>query len=230
MSLVITLDGPGGSGKSEITRLCTEALGGLWLNSGQAYRLLTWTALQKGWDGTEEDLVSFFPCLLEKGQLQWKPCRHQVVCGLSSSESLPFPEDQPRIESAIGVLARQLCVRDFINSSLRDLSFETPYFFFEGRDMGSVVFPNADLKIFLTASLKERARRRFKQRPSGQSLEEIQVKLAQRDWDDAHRSIGALVQPAGCWVCDSSNFSLEETVQAILDHIRSGLGGHFSSS
>ncbi|WP_192875484.1 (d)CMP kinase, partial [Candidatus Similichlamydia epinepheli] len=116
-----------------------------------------------------------------------------------------------------------LCVRSHVNDLLREIVCDTrdvTYFFLDGRDMGSVVFMDADLKIFLTASLDVRAERRFKQRSSGESFEEVKNKLAKRDKEDRSRQVGALVEPEGCWLLVSSDLSLEETVRKILDRLK----------
>ncbi|WP_108624251.1 (d)CMP kinase [Candidatus Similichlamydia epinepheli] len=224
MSLIITIDGPGGSGKSDVARLCAESAGGVWINSGQAYRLITWVALKSGWDGTEGDFAMRLPSLLENGLLTWECVSSKVI--FLSSLSSPSDKDQTEIESAIGVVATNGSVRSYVNNLLKDLiqKENSKYFFLDGRDMGSVVFPGADLKIFLTASLDVRAERRLRQRSFGESIDDIRKRLEKRDEDDRNRLVGGLVEPEGCWLLVSSDLSLQETVMKILDRIRQEWG------
>ncbi|VAW85405.1 Cytidylate kinase [hydrothermal vent metagenome] len=214
---VITIDGPGGSGKGTVSRLIAHQLGWHFLDSGALYRLVALAALKRQLDFFEEEKIALIaskldvkfkvnsgigePQILLEGALVGDEIRSEQ-CGDSASKVAALPA----VRAAL--LQRQ---RDFRCS---------PGLVADGRDMGSVVFPHAELKIFLDASAEERAQRRYKQlKEKGMSanlaalLEEIQV----RDARDRNRSVAPLIPAVGAILVDSTTQGIDEVVAGILE-------------
>jgi len=214
---VITIDGPSGSGKGTVSRIIAARLGWHFLDSGALYRLVALAVLRDQQDLSDESKISIIareldiefkvnsnvgePQILLAGDVVGDEIRSEQ-CGNAASKVATLP----RVREAL--LARQ---RDF-----RSL----PGLVADGRDMGSVVFPDAGLKIFLDASAEERAQRRYKQlKEKGMSanlcglLEEIKG----RDARDRNRSVAPLKAAAGALLVDSTDQGIDEVVAGILE-------------
>ncbi|MFQ5536894.1 MAG: (d)CMP kinase [Gemmatimonadota bacterium] len=218
---VITIDGPAGSGKSTTAREVARRLGYRHLDSGALYRALTFALLKAGIPPGEWEEMT--PEDLEKLNVAMKPTPtgfHILVRGREVDAELRSPE----VTRHVSGLARLPAVRGWLLSQQRDAGREGGLVA-DGRDMGSVVFPDADLKIFLTADLHERARRRLrdegKTNPTPEEVEEEAVRIEARDRTDAGRALSPLVRPEGAWVLDTTSLSFEEQVDAIVRRAQS---------
>ena len=207
-SPVIAIDGPSASGKGTIAKRVAQALGYHYLESGALYRLVALLALRQ--DLTDEtalaeaaesmDLAFRGEEILLEDQDVSQHIRHEVV-GNRASEVARLPA----VRQAL--LARQRAFR------------EPPGLVADGRDIGTVVFPDAALKIFLTASPQVRAERRYKQlieKGISANLRALSRDLAERDARDANRPVAPLVSAPDSQVLDSSALSIEEVVERIL--------------
>lgn len=213
---LITIDGPAGSGKTTVARLLSKRLNMRCLNTGLMYRAFAWWAVEKGlvpWnpkaeEGLEEFLVEFG----EEGESQ-----KVFVSGRDISSNLC----DPKVEMLSSELSKIEAVRSRM-LVLQRLEGEKGPLVAEGRDMGTVVFPNADIKFFLTAKEGTRAYRRWKERrDKGELVEYHQVleELKKRDMQDSTREIAPLVVPEGAIVVDTTDRGIEEVLEILLGHV-----------
>jgi len=208
---VITIDGPSASGKGTVARLVAQTLGFHYLDSGALYRLVALRALQDNINTNDEMQLAAIARQIDfsfENSLVWLDGRNvddairAESCGEFASRVAHFSA----LRAAL--LQRQ---RDFCKS---------PGLVTDGRDMGSVVFPDAKFKIYLTASVEERANRRYKQlkeKGINASIPELLKMLRERDQRDSNRTLSPLRQYADAQLLDTSNLSIDEVVKRILD-------------
>lgn len=211
---IITIDGPSGAGKSTVSRKLAEKLGYMYLDTGAMYRAVALYAVLKGISLDEADMVEKL-CENLPLELKRKDDRLIVVLdGQDVSEDVRKPEMGPaasKVSAYPGVRERLWKIQRKIG---RDGGVVA-----EGRDMGTVVFPEADFKFFLTASTEQRGKRRFlelREKGFPVDLDEIIREIQKRDEDDSSREVAPL-RPAGDAVLiDSSAISAEEVVETML--------------
>lgn len=212
---VITIDGPSGSGKGTVAGLLAKRLGWRLLDSGALYRLLAFAARNHGVDLTNEEALKVLAAHLDV-QFSAKTGGGQRI--ILEGEDVT---DVIRSEQ-VGAGASQVAALPAVREALlqRQRAFlEAPGLVADGRDMGTVVFPQAQLKIFLTASAEERARRRYLQL-KGKGMEADQASLLQeiqeRDERDSQRSVAPLKPASDAIVLDSTSLSIDEVQEKIL--------------
>lgn len=217
---VITVDGPSGSGKGTICRLLAQKLGWSLLDSGALYRLTALAARHHGVPLNDVEALSVLAAHLDvrfvaeegsdenqillEGEEVTTAIRTEE-CGLEASQVAAIPE-----------------VREALLARQRDFAHE-PGLVADGRDMGTVVFPNAVLKIYLDASAEERAKRRYKQlidKEVGASLEDILSDIQARDDRDMNRPVAPLKPAEDAIRLDSTSMSIDEVLQAVLEEAR----------
>lgn len=203
MKNVIAIDGPAASGKSTVSRGIASALGYLFVSSGHFYRALAW--------GTVRDHLS------NEGIDEWIGKRSldvNVSTGglllLLDGEDVTPHLSEPDVAAKVSVIAAFPAVRDYVNSRLRSLA-ESHSLVMEGRDVGSVVFPETPFKFYLDASPEERARRR-----AGEGKIDS---VAERDRLDSTRATAPLTIPRGAIVIDTTHLDIPQVITAILDHL-----------
>lgn len=217
--LLVTLDGPAASGKSTIARKLARALGVPYLYTGMMYRAITWLALRRGIPIRRvrrlAALAGRLPIKFDFGR---SGGMRVFVAGVDATRQLQTPEIS-RLTSTF--IAPQIPIRRQLVKLQRRYAGSRGLVA-EGRDTGSVVFPDAPYKFFLTASLEVRARRREADlRKAGimQPLTEIRRDLARRDVEDATRKQGKLRAEPDCWVIDNSRLGVRETLDQMLRRI-----------
>lgn len=216
MQKVITVDGPSGSGKGSLCQLLAKQLGWSLLDSGALYRIVGLAAERRGVDFADAEALATLAAGLK---VRFEP-------GVSGEPSKVILDNED-ISSAVraettGSLASQVAVHGAVRDALLGLQREfagDQGLIADGRDMGTVVFPHAPLKIYLTASAEERANRRYKQlKDSGQSvnlaalLEDIQT----RDERDINREVAPLRPAADAVIIDSSLLAIEDVLKQVL--------------
>ncbi len=220
---VITIDGPSGAGKGTVSQLVAEKLGWHILDSGALYRLL---ALAVSHHGMSTDDVETLKVLAEHLDIQFKQSADGHVEIILEGEVVTQAIRTEEIGNHASKLAAIPEVRDGLLSRQRAFS-QSPGLVADGRDMGTVVFPSAPIKVFLTASAEERAQRRLMQlQEKGETvnLEELVETIKERDERDANREIAPLVPAAGALVIDSTDLTIEQVVEIIFDEtVKAGL-------
>lgn len=208
--LTIAIDGPASSGKGTVARRVAEQLGYAYVDTGAMYRAVGLAALRAGIDPTDAAGTTRIAEALQfafdwhKGQLRVIADREDVSAAIRNE--------------AVGKAASAVAVHPGVRAALlqtqRDLGAGGGVVM-DGRDIGTVVLPNADLKIFLDASLEERARRRHAESP-GSSYEQVYAELAARDAQDSGRATAPLKQADDAVRVDTTKHSIDEVVDAVL--------------
>jgi cytidylate kinase len=211
---VITIDGPSGSGKGTVAALVAERLGWHYLDSGALYRLLGLAAQRSGVDLEAGDALA---ALATRMQIRMDSTR-VLLDGEDVSDAI-------RTEvagAAASRVASQAAVRAALLTWQREAA-RPPGLVADGRDMGSVVFPRAVLKVYLTATAEERAQRRYKQlkqKGLDVSLSTLTREIEERDARDSTRATAPLRAPAGAFVLDTTSLSIEEVFGRVLEAVR----------
>jgi cytidylate kinase len=206
---VITIDGPAASGKSSVSRELARRLGWKWLSTGAFYRGLGYVALREG--VRDEDIPSLVR-LARSGiwSVRMEDDRTRVYYGSEDVTSEILTEDSGGRASKVGQIPE---VRQALLEGQRDCALGVPGLVAEGRDCGTVVFPQAFLKVYLTASQEERAIRRA--REQGLSVEETESQQRERDRQDSTRRAAPLSVPSDARVLDSNGLDLNQVVERI---------------
>lgn len=202
---VIAIDGPAGAGKSTVARALAARLGLEYLDTGAMYRAVTFCALRRGIDTADVERVAHLAeeISLEVGE-------HGVlVDGVDATTEIRSRE----VTTAVSAVAANSAVRTELVRRQRNWANARGGGVLEGRDIGSVVFPDAELKLYLTASPRVRAERRVAE--TGGDVDEIEAAIAKRDSSDASRSDGPLVEAAGAVVVDTTGLSIDEVLERI---------------
>lgn len=213
-SWVIAIDGPAGAGKSTVARRVAKDLGLLFLDTGAMYRALTWKALQEGLDLAD---VAGLERLAQTSriELQAAPDGDRVfIDGRDVTEFIRSPE----VTSRVSEVAKVAGVREHLVRQQQALGANGGVVA-EGRDIGTVVFPRADLKIFLVASPAERARRRARDlERAGHTVDlaALEAEIARRDTIDSTREVSPLKPAEDAIMIDSDHLSADEVASEIL--------------
>jgi len=215
---IITIDGPAGSGKSTAGRLLGATLGFLYLDSGALYRLVAWHAARVGLDLNDTRALSAFLEGLQPEVAADAQSFTLFLDGEEVSQALREPWVS-REASRVAVLP---LVRSWVTEKLRHLA-RNGGVVAEGRDLGTVVFPQAEIKFYLEAALETRAARRrqeWQQEDSRPSPEEVAAALAERDRRDATRAEAPMRAPHDALVIDTTDLNPQEVVRQCLARIR----------
>lgn len=211
MTYIIAIDGPSGSGKSTISKILSEKLKIEYLNTGLMYRAVTKYFLDKGHSEKSDDGI--LKSLLDEISIGFKDNK-LYLNGEDVTENLRNDEVTANVS--------WVSARDYVREKMVDLQrkiAENTSFILDGRDIGSVVFPDAKYKFYLTASALTRAKRRFDQGESDMSVEEIEKAIIRRDNYDSNRDIAPLKVADGAVIIDSSNLNIDQTIDLILSHL-----------
>ncbi|WP_304269945.1 (d)CMP kinase [Phascolarctobacterium succinatutens] len=215
--IVVAIDGPAGAGKSTIAKLAAEKLGYAYIDTGAMYRSVAWKFLQTG-KAFDEDFISG---LSKTMLIDFKPeakINRVFVDGTEVTDAIRTP----KVTAIVSRVAAIGAVREAMVDQQRRMG-EAGGVLMDGRDIGTVVFPNAQLKIFLTASVEERARRRYAEMVAkGQQvdLQQLQADIAERDKQDSERAISPLRQAEDALLLDTSDMGISEVTDRILQLVQ----------
>ena len=215
--LLITIDGPAGAGKTTVSRSLAGRLGYLYVDTGALYRGVALAAKKQGIDPNDDLGLKNLCHGLQLSFGEKKEGLRLTLNGEDISDSIRTPE----ITMLASAVSARPVVREYLLDLQRHLGKEKAVVF-EGRDMGTVVFPDADVKFFLVASTETRALRRYQEiKPSdSQTLEEVKRDIQRRDHNDSSRKVAPLRAAPDAIVIDSTKLSVDEVVDLMVSHIR----------
>lgn len=222
MMIQIAIDGPSGAGKSSLARRLAKELGYLYVDTGAMYRAIGLYMLRAGVDTS--DAAAVLPRLGEvRLELKYLDgTQHVFLNGEDVSEEIRREE----VSMAASSVSAHQGVRDFLTETQRSIA-QRNNVLMDGRDIGTIILPNAQIKIFLTASAEERARRRTRElREKGQPAEygEVLADIRRRDYNDSHRAAAPLRQAKDAVLVDTSDDDFEAAYQKLYRLIQGRLG------
>jgi len=216
--MIVTIDGPAGSGKSTAARGLAEALGIAFLDTGATYRAATLKALREDVDlANEAALVA----TVRSADIRLEPTAAGVRV-LLDGEDVSDAIRRDEVSENSHFIARSPAAREVLVALQRRIGESLGSFVAEGRDQGSVVFPEADVKFYLDASPQVRARRRTQElteREEKVNEFDVLAAIERRDQRDRTRSVAPLVQPEGAIVVDTSDLTVEQMVETLRRHV-----------
>ena len=214
MGLAVAIDGPAAAGKSTVAKKVAEAKGYTYIDTGAMYRAFTWYCLEKGVNCEDEAACC---ALIPEVTVELKP-GHIVLC---NGIDVTGPIREPRVSGNVSYIASYKEIRLALVEQQRKMA-ETDCVIMDGRDIGTYVLPNADVKIFQIASVETRAIRRYDENISKGiqcTLEEIEADVRKRDYIDSHREFAPLKPAADSVLLDTSFMNIDEVVNAIIEII-----------
>ncbi len=219
MSIAVAIDGPAGAGKSTIARAAAAKLGFIYVDTGALYRSIGLNALRSGIDLTDTKAIEDSLNGL-KVELAFDAQGAQVV--LLNGEDVSSLIRTPEVSMSASKVSAVPAVRAFLLDLQRNMA-KTQSVIMDGRDIGTVVLPDAQVKIFLTASPEIRAKRRFDELvEKGQEVkyEDVLADVIERDYNDSHREIAPLKPAEDSKLADTSGLTLEESISLIINIIK----------
>lgn len=220
--MIIAIDGPSGAGKSSVTKLVALELGFSCLDTGAMYRAITWKALEEGIDVNDAEALGELArsCTIDFIHEEGDPSPKRVLIdGIDVTSEIRTQ----RIDQNVSPVSAVPAVREALVAQQQRIGHTGDYIV-EGRDIGTVVFPDAEVKVFLTASAEERARRRVAQNAErgigSVDYEAVLADIIRRDEYDSSRDVSPLKPADDAFLLDSSPLTIEQVVQAIVDLAR----------
>lgn len=210
--MIITIDGPSGAGKSTIAKGVAKKLNFKYLDTGAMYRAITLFLIENNINISNEEEVEKF-IYSNRGQDKFK-LEFKDSKVIMNSKDISAAIRNQHITNSVSEVSSYEIIRKLLVDKQREIAINRNIIL-DGRDTGSVVFPKADLKIYLTASVDERAKRRYMQDKSI-SFSEVLNSIKTRDYKDMHRDISPLIIPDKAILIDSTNMSIDETIDKIV--------------
>lgn len=215
---IIAIDGFSSTGKSSISKAIAEKLGFVHIDTGALYRGVTYFALQNFFDGNHTIDLQLLIKNLNKIHLEFRKENGSLILYLND-KNIDAEIRETRISDYVSIIAKQKEVRDYLLEMQKSFGINGGIIV-DGRDIATVVFPDADFKFFLTASNEERAKRRFLELTEAGvqvKLEEVLENLIKRDKIDSQREIAPLKMAEDAILIDNTNLTKQETIDAICD-------------
>ena len=218
-TISIVIDGPSGAGKSTLAKSIAKTLGYLYVDTGAIYRTIGYAVYARGTDPKDAEAVAALLPELEIGlTYEADGLQHMTLNGENVTDKIRLPE----ISLYASAVSAYPAVRAHLLEMQRQLAREHSVVM-DGRDIGTVVLPDATVKIFLTASVEERALRRcreLEQRGTPEAYEQVLAEMRQRDYNDSHRAAAPLKQAADAVLLDTTHLDFAGSEQALLRIIR----------
>ena len=215
----IAIDGPSGAGKSTLARRLATTLRFLYVDTGAIYRTIAYYAYANHLDPADEAAVlAALPNICIELRHDAEGLQRMILNGEDVTDAIRLPQ----ISQYASVVSAYPGVRAFLLEMQRDFARKGSVIM-DGRDIGTVVLPQAQLKVFLTASPEARARRRcleLEQRGTPEPFDQVLSEIQQRDWDDSHRETAPLRQAEDAVVVDTTELNFEESLAALLTVVR----------
>ena len=220
--MIIAIDGPAGSGKSTVAKIVAEKLNFRYIDTGSMYRSVAWKSLEKNTALGDEDAVADIASKVKIELVPGKDGQLVFVDGKNITDQLKIEE----ISRGAAIVAAQPMIREIMTTKQRKLGKQGKVVM-DGRDIGTVVFPQADKKFFLDADPEERGRRRFielkkKGQVKNTDLSTIIAQIVQRDHEDRSRKIAPLRQAKDAILIDTTHLSVDQVAEEIIKIITPG--------
>ena len=214
---IVAIDGPAGSGKSTSAKLVAQKLNFLYIDTGAMYRAITFLAMKNNFSDDHDKVTKLAEsCTMKLEFIDGKT--NIQVDGIDLTSEIRSPE----VNSNVSEISKIAGVREALVKKQREMASENVGVVMEGRDIGTVVFPDADVKIYLTASIDERSQRRakeFAEQGKKITIEKVRDNLVRRDNIDSTRKISPLSKAEDAIEVDTSYVTVEEQVQIILKNV-----------
>ncbi len=208
--MIIAIDGPAGAGKSSVALKIADKTGFLFLNSGSFYRAITWAVLQKG-----IDIKNSTEIIKTAAECDIKLNNSRIILNNQDIEDYLHTD---QIDKWVAQLSVIIPVREIVNNIIKKIARSLDIVV-EGRDMTTVVFPDADIKVFIDADVEVRAKRRFNQGISSLSFEEIVKNIEKRDRIDKKKPYGTLKISSDSLYLNSSDLTIDEVCEKVISKI-----------
>lgn len=218
MSFIVAIDGPAGTGKGTITKLVAEELGLINIDTGAMYRCVALEALRKNVNDTEIEKLEE---LLKNIEIKFERKNGDIFVFLNGDD-VTNEIRTPEVNACVAKFAALKCVRDKMTPLQQEMG-KNSNIIMEGRDIGTAIFPKADVKIYLDASVEERANRRYKQnieKGIKQSYEDVLESIKQRDVLETTRKLNPLRKAEDAILVDTTHLTIEEVKERILEIIK----------
>ncbi len=222
---IVAIDGPAGSGKSTIAKLIAQHFNFLYVDTGAMYRALTFKAMEEGIDLKDTRKLQL---LMDKTKIDLEYLSKNSTRVFLDDRDVTLVIRSPEVTNSVFYIAKDAAVRKKMVDSQRSLARRHKKAVLEGRDIGTVVFPDADVKFFLDAKLGERAGRRLKELKGRESKAKVSFKqikqdISKRDVKDKTRKVAPLKRAADAIYIDTTNFSIKEVFQKVREKVENAL-------
>lgn len=217
--MIVAIDGPAAAGKSTIAKRVAKILGYTYVDTGAMYRAFTYYVLKQGIDPKDEESSC---AVINEVDIKLDP-NGQVFC---NDEDVTQVIRSNEVSKNVSFIASYKAIRLALVDAQRKIGENTSVVM-DGRDIGTYVFPNADVKIYQIASVKARAERRYienKEKDIPCTLEQLEKDIETRDYIDSHRDFAPLKQASDAVLLDTSNMTIKEVVEAVLQIIKEKAG------
>lgn len=220
MGLVIAVDGPAGAGKSTVSKLLANKMGFSYLDTGAMYRAITYLVLKNDININNQNNIGE---IAKKSKILFVPPEEDGISHIIiNGEDVTNKIRTSIVDKNVSKVAQIKAVRESMVKIQRQIA-DQGNIIMDGRDIGSKVLPNADIKFFVTASLEERAKRRYleiKKTENNPVLVKVKEKIARRDKSDSERKISPLIRADDAIIIDTTNLSIEDTVKRMIDIVK----------